>query len=68
MRDQLGQRVGDPLEQVVEALLGEDVVEDVRELAVGLDEALGPWVFGRTGGGVQVPVRVGSREQVPHPP
>ncbi len=36
--DQLPHRVGDPLEQRVEALLREDVVEDVGELAIRLDE------------------------------
>jgi hypothetical protein len=36
--NELGQRVGDPVEERVQALLAEDVVEDVREAAVGLDE------------------------------
>ena len=36
--DQLADRVGDALEQRVEALLGEHVVEDVGELPVRLDE------------------------------
>ncbi len=36
--DEFGERVGDPSEQVVEVLLGEDVVEDLRQAAVGLDE------------------------------
>ncbi len=36
--DQLAHRGRDPLEQVVERLLGEQLVEDVGELAVRLDE------------------------------
>ena len=36
VRDQLGERVGDALEQRVEALLGEDVVEDLRQAPVRL--------------------------------
>ena len=38
MRDQLADRVRDPLEQRVERLLGEHVVEDVGQSAVRLDE------------------------------
>ena len=38
VRDQIAQRVGDALEQGVERLLGEDVVEDVRESAIRVDE------------------------------
>jgi hypothetical protein len=38
--DQLGERVGDPVEQCVERLLGENVVKDVRESTVGVDERL----------------------------
>ena len=38
MWDELGECVGDPVEQRVEALLCEHVVEDVRETPVGLDE------------------------------
>jgi hypothetical protein len=38
MWDELGERVGDPVEQRVEALLCEHVVEDVRKTSVGLDE------------------------------
>ena len=37
-RDQLPDRGRDALEQVVERLLGEQLVEDVGELAVGLDQ------------------------------
>ena len=37
VRDDLVERVGDPDEQRVEALLREKVVEDVREAAVGVD-------------------------------
>ena len=40
VRHELGERVRDSLEQVVEAVLGEDVVEDVRQLPVGLDERI----------------------------
>ena len=42
VRDQLGERVRDAVEERVEALLGEHVVEDVREPAVRLDEAARP--------------------------
>ena len=47
--DQLGKRVRDPVEQRVEGLLGEDVVEDVREPAVRVDEVvpIGMAVYGR---------------------
>ncbi len=38
VRDEVGERVGDAHEQCVEALLGEHLVEDVREPAVRLDE------------------------------
>ena len=41
VRDQLADRVRDPLEQGVERLLGEHVVEDVGEPAVRLDEREG---------------------------
>ena len=46
VRDELGERVRDPVQQSVEALLGEHVVEDVRQAAIGLD-ARGP--LGRVG-------------------
>jgi hypothetical protein len=36
VRDQLGERVGDPLEQGVEALLREYVVEDLGKAPVRL--------------------------------
>ena len=36
-RDQLTDRVRDPMEEVVERLLGEQLVEDVRQLAVRVD-------------------------------
>ena len=39
--DEVGERVRDAVEQRVEALLREDVVEDLREAAVRLDERLG---------------------------
>ena len=39
---QVGERAGDAVEQRVEALLREDVVEDLGQAAVGLDERLGP--------------------------
>jgi hypothetical protein len=39
VRDQLADGVGDPLQQCIQALLGEDVVEDVGEAPVGLDDA-----------------------------
>ena len=59
VRDELGERVGDPLEQGVEALLGEHVVEDLGEAPVRLGtsrvvtrliwaEASGRWAQGRT--------------------
>jgi hypothetical protein len=38
VRYEIGERVRDPVEQRVEALLGEDVVEDVGEASVRLDE------------------------------
>ncbi len=38
VRDQLADGARDPLEEVVERLLGEDLVEHVRELPVRLDE------------------------------
>jgi hypothetical protein len=38
VRDQVGQRVGDAVEQRVEALLAEDVVEDVSQAPIGLDD------------------------------
>ena len=38
VRDQLADRVGDPVQEVVERLLREHLVEDVRELAVRLDQ------------------------------
>ena len=41
VRDDLVERVGDPHEQRVEALLREQVVEDVREPAVGVDGRVG---------------------------
>jgi hypothetical protein len=37
VRDQLRERLRDPFEELLEILLGEDVVEDVREPAVGLN-------------------------------
>ena len=37
VRNQLGEGVGDPVQERVEALLGEDVVEDVRQPLVRLD-------------------------------
>ena len=39
-RDQLTDRVRDPMEEVVERLLGEQLVEDVRELAVRVDQRI----------------------------
>ena len=69
VRDQIGERVGDPLEQRVEALLGEDVVEDVREPPVRLDERLRTvGLRAHRGSASRCLRRVGSREQVPHPP
>ena len=41
VRDQLADRVGDPLEQRVERLLGEHLVEDVGQPPVRLDERQG---------------------------
>ena len=38
VRDELRERIGDPVEQGVEALLAQHVVEDVRQAAVRLDE------------------------------
>ena len=40
------ERVGDPLEQRVEALLGEHLVEDVGEPPIGLDELGAPYRSG----------------------
>jgi hypothetical protein len=48
VRGQLGKRVRDPFEDGVQALLGEDVVEDVGEPPVRLD----------------APVDVGRRQQL----
>ena len=42
VRDQVAERVGDPHEQRVEALLGEHLVEDVGEPPVRLDELRAP--------------------------
>jgi len=36
--DEVGERVGDPLQERVQALLGEHVVEDVGQAAIGVDE------------------------------
>ncbi len=47
--DELREGVRDPLEQRVEALLGEDVVEDVGEQAVRDDQCLEPLVAGPRG-------------------
>ena len=60
VRDQLADRVGDPLEQVVERLLREQLVEDVRELAVRLDERVGRLVRGRA----RLPGRRGVRGRI----
>ena len=38
VRDELGERIRDPVEQRIEALLAQDVVKDVRKPAVRLDE------------------------------
>jgi hypothetical protein len=38
VRDQVGERVGDADEQRVEALLGQQLVEDIRQALVRLDE------------------------------
>ena len=65
--DELGECVGDPLEQVVEAVLGEDLVEHVRELPVRLDEAVGARRF-RAREGVEGPRWVRRSEEMPHPP
>ena len=40
--DEIAQRVRDPLEDCVQLLLGENVVEDLRETAVGIDERVDP--------------------------
>ena len=66
VRDELGERVRDPVEQVVQALLREDVVEDVCELAIGLDEGLGPRGFRVAEISVQGSRRGHSREEMPH--
>jgi len=66
VRDELGERVRDPLEQVVEAVLREDVVEDVRELPVGLNERVHGWGCRDDGVVVQRSRRGHSREEVPH--
>ena len=59
VRDDLVERVGDPHEQRVEALLREQVVEDVREPAVGVDGRVGA---GREGTGDEPHARgVGER-------
>ena len=41
VRHEIGERVGDAVEQRVEALLREDVVEDLRETPIRLDEQVG---------------------------
>ena len=66
VRHQLGERVRDPVEQVVQALLGEDVVEDIGELPVGLHERFRAWGFGVAGTGVQGSRRGHSRGEVTH--
>ena len=66
VRDELCERVRDPVEQVVEALLGEDVVEDVSELAIRLDERLRARGFRVAEVGVQRSCRSHSRKEVPH--
>ena len=40
--DEIAQRVCDPLEDCVQLLLGENVVEDLRQTAVGIDERVDP--------------------------
>jgi hypothetical protein len=55
VRDQLSDGVRDPLQQVVQRLLGEHVVEDVRQLAVRLDDGVE--------GLVPVDCEVGSRRR-----
>jgi hypothetical protein len=62
----LGKRVRDSLEQVVEAVLGEDVVEDVRELAIRLDERVRAWGFRDGGFAVRCMRRRNSRKVMPH--
>ena len=55
VRHEIGERVGDAVEQRVEALLREDVVEDLRETPVRLDERSGwraPSACGHAGSGV----------------
>jgi GGDEF domain-containing protein len=47
--DQLGERVRDPVEQRVEALLREELVEDVRETTVGFDEPVVDRLGGEAG-------------------
>ena len=42
VRDEVVERVGDAVEQRVEALLGEHVVEDLEQPPVRLDERIGP--------------------------
>ncbi len=65
--DELREGVRDPLEQVVEAVLREDVVEDVGELAVRLDERRGTrsrrLLVAVLGGRRDR----GSRTEMPHP-
>jgi hypothetical protein len=55
VRHQVAQRVGDAVEQRVEALRREDVVKHLRQTAVGLDERLGALPHHREFIGAQPP-------------
>jgi len=66
VRDELGERVRDPLEQVVEAVLRENVVEDVGQLPVRLDEGLRARGFGDGRITVQREHGWHCRKEMPH--
>ena len=66
MRDQIGERVRDAVEQPVETLLREHLVEDVRQLAVRLDERIRTRGFGDGGFAVRRMRRRNSRKVMPH--
>ena len=66
MGDELRERVGDPLEEIVEAVLREDVVEDVRDPPVGLGQRLRARRRLPAGAGVQRTSSYLSRNEMPH--
>ena len=49
VRDEVGEGVGDPVEERIQALFREDVVEHLREAAVGVQDVLRARLPGRAG-------------------